>query len=247
MNSKKTRTFKKGDKITAHDIAQTIDHSLLRPDITVKELIDGCEIAEKYDCVSVCVRPSDLPIVVKELAGTQILVTTVASFPHGTCTTDTKIFETKDAIEKGAQEVDVVMNIARFLSEEYDYVENELHLLANTAHQLDALLKVIFENHYLSSAQIKAACIIAERAGVDFVKTSTGYAASGAKIEDLKVMRASCSPKVQVKAAGGIRTLDNVLEILATGAARVGTRSTEAIMEEAAAREKVGKLVIPEV
>jgi deoxyribose-phosphate aldolase len=245
-NSSNPKVFKEGDKITAHDIAQTIDHSLLRPDITVQGLIEGCAVAKKFDCVSICARPSDLPIITKELAGTGILVTTVASFPHGTCTTETKVFETEDAIKKGATEVDVVMNIARFLSGEYDYVENELKTIADAAHHLGAHLKVIFENHYLSSDQIKVACEIAERAGLDFVKTSTGYAPSGAKIKDLKIMRASCSSKVQVKAAGGIRTLDDVLAILSTGTIRVGTRSTEEIMAEAIKRGTTGTLIVTE-
>lgn len=236
--------FKEGDKITAYDVAQTIDHSLLRPDITVSELIEGCRIAKEYQCISVCVRPSDLPIVKKELEGTGVLVTTVIAFPHGTATTESKLFETKDAIEKGAVEVDVVMNIARYLSGEFDYVEDELRQLCELAHGMNAKLKVIFENHYLDAAQIRHACEIAVRAGVDFVKTSTGYAPSGAKIEDLKVMRESCPPEVSVKAAGGVRGLDGALAVLATGTIRIGTRGTIDIMEEAKKREKEESLVV---
>ncbi|MBC8569847.1 deoxyribose-phosphate aldolase [Zongyangia hominis] len=240
------KTYKVGDKITAYDVAQTIDHSLLRPDITVKELVEGCDIAKKYNCVSVCVRPSDLPIVVKELDGSGVLVTTVASFPHGVCTTETKVFETQDAIRKGAKEVDVVMNIGRFLSGEYDYVEEELTAIAKAAHDLGGLIKVILEIHYLTPEQIKKACQIAERAGMDFVKTSTGYAGSGATVEAIKLMRASVSPKVQVKASGGIRTLDMSLAVMAAGAIRNGTRSTIAILDEALKREKEGTLIIAE-
>ncbi|WP_195282124.1 deoxyribose-phosphate aldolase [Harryflintia acetispora] len=242
----KARVFHTGEHITAHDVAKTIDHSLLRPDITVKELIEGCDIAKRYDCVSVCVRPSDLPIVCRELEGTDVLVTTVAAFPHGVATTESKVLETIDAIKKGAVEVDMVMNIARFLSEEYDYVENDIRCVVEAAHPMDAKVKVIFENHYLTPEQIKLACQIAERAGVDFVKTSTGYAPSGATIGDLKIMRASCSDKVSVKAAGGVRTLDAALAVLSTGTIRIGTRSTIAIMEEALKREKEGTLVVKE-
>ena len=242
----KVKVFHAGDKITVKEIAMTIDHSLLRPELTVQELVEGCAIAKKYGCVSVCVRPSDLPVVTKELANSNVLVTTVASFPHGTASTKAKIFEAEDAIRNGAVEVDVVMNYGRFLSGEYDYVEKELKEIADAAHSLGAKLKVIFENHYLNAQQIKHACEIAERASLDFVKTSTGYAPSGSKVEDLKVMRASCSPKVQVKAAGGIRTLDDVLAILSTGAIRVGTRSTESILAEALKRAQDGSLIVKE-
>lgn len=240
------KSYHSGDPITVAEIAATIDHSLLRPDITVPELIEGCALARQYHCVSVCVRPSDLPIVTRELEGSGVLVTTVAAFPHGTATTESKIYETIDAIEKGAVEVDVVMNYARFLSGEYEYVENELTLLAGTAHQRNAQLKVIFENHYLNEDQIRLACQIAERAGVDFVKTSTGYAPTGSKISDLKIMRASVSPHIQVKSAGGVKTLDQVLAVLSTGAVRIGTRSTKAILEEAEARAREGRLIVKE-
>ncbi|WP_343208294.1 deoxyribose-phosphate aldolase [Anaerolentibacter hominis] len=239
------RCFKPGERITAREVAQTIDHSLLRPDITVQELIEGCELAKAYECISVCVRPSDLPVACRVLEDSGVLVTTVIAFPHGTATTESKLFEVEDAIAKGAVEVDVVMNVARFLSGEYDYVENELKLLCEAAHERNVHLKVIFENYYLTAEQIVKACEIAERAGVDFVKTSTGYAPGGAKIEDLKTMRSSCSPKVNVKAAGGVRTLDAALAVLATGTIRIGTRSTETILEEARKREKEGTLILP--
>lgn len=238
------KIFHEGDHITAADIAGTIDHSLLRPDITVAELREGCALAKEYHCVSVCVRPSDLPIVTEELKGSSVLVTTVAAFPHGTSTPQTKVFETIDAIEKGAVEVDVVMNYARFLSGEFDYVQKELEETAQAAHDRRALLKVIFENHYLTPDQIAHACRIAEAAGADFVKTSTGYAPTGSTIEDLKIMRASVSPHIMVKSAGGVKTLDQALAVLATGAVRIGTRSTKAILEEAAIREKEGSLIV---
>ena len=157
--------------ITVQDVANVIDHSLLRPDITVDELRAGCALAKEYNCISVCVRPSDLPIVCEELAGSKVLPTTVISFPHGTCTTETKIFETKDAVEKGAVEVDMVMNIGRFLSGEYNYVQNDIALVAEEAHKGNALLKVIFENHFLNNDQIVKACEIAKAAGADFVNS----------------------------------------------------------------------------
>lgn len=240
------KRFKAGNLITVEEIAATIDHSLLRPDITVDELKEGCELAKKYNCISVCVRPSDLPIVCEALKGSDVLPTTVIGFPHGTATTESKVFETRDAIQKGAVEVDMVMNIGRFLSGEYEYVENDIRDVVDTAHSMGAKVKVIFENHYLTPEQIKKACQIAERAGVDFVKTSTGYAPSGSKIEDLKIMRESVSDHIEVKAAGGIRDLDQSLSVLSTGAVRIGTRSTVAILEAAKERAKDGQLIVKE-
>lgn len=229
--------------ITVQDVANVIDHSLLRPDITVDELRAGCALAKEYNCISVCVRPSDLPIVCEELAGSKVLPTTVISFPHGTCTTETKIFETKDAVEKGAVEVDMVMNIGRFLSGEYNYVQNDIALVAEEAHKGNALLKVIFENHFLNNDQIVKACEIAKAAGADFIKTSTGYAGSGAKLEDLKIM-VDHAEGMQVKAAGGIRTLEDCLNIMALGVSRCGTRSTEAILNAASELAKKGELFL---
>lgn len=241
---KPAKRFKSGDIITVKEIAATIDHSLLRPDITVEELKKGCEIAKEYNCISVCVRPSDLPIVCEELKGTDVLPTTVIGFPHGTATTESKVFETKDAVKKGAVEVDMVMNIGRFLSSEYDYVENDIKAVVDAAHAMGAKVKVIFENHYLTSEQIKKACEISEKAGVDFVKTSTGYAATGSKIEDLVIMRGSVSDLIEVKSAGGVRDLDQTLAVLSTGAVRIGTRGTVKILDEAIAREKEGQLIV---
>lgn len=230
-------------KVSVQEIADMIDHSLLRPDITVNELKEGCQLAKDYKCISVCVRPSDLPIVCKELKGSQVLATTVIGFPHGTCTTETKVFETKDAISKGAVEVDMVMNIGRFLSGEYDYVQKEMEEVANAAHEGHALLKVIFENFFLNQEQIIKASELARAAGADFTKTSTGYAGKGAVIEDLKTMAAHAGG-MKVKAAGGVKTLDEVLEIMSTGAVRVGTRSSKAILEEAQKRSDAGELCI---
>jgi len=240
----KVKRFKSGDVITVEEIAATIDHSLLRPDITVEELKEGCELAKRYNCISVCARPSDMPIVCEVLKGSLVLPTTVIAFPHGTATTESKVFETKDAIEKGAVEVDVVMNYGRFLSGEYDYVEKDLKAVVDAAHAKGAAVKVIFENYYLTPDQIKKACEIAERVGVDFVKTSTGYAPTGSKIEDLKIMRANVSDKIEVKSAGGVRNLTESLAVLSTGSVRIGTRGTVEILEDALKRSKAGQLIV---
>lgn len=193
-----------------------------------------------------CVRPSDIEIVKPELEDTDIIITTVIGFPHGTCTTETKVFETRDALEKGAEEVDMVLNIGRLKSGDYDYVEKDIKAVVEAAHQGGVKVKVILENAYLTEEEKVTACQLCEKAGADYTKTSTGYAPSGTKIEDLKLMRANTKPEMQVKAAGGIRTLDDVLKIMAAGAIRVGTRSTEAILKEAVKREAEGTLIIPE-
>lgn len=242
--TREVKRFKSGDRITIDEIAYTIDHSLLNPSITVEQLKLGCKLAIKYNCISVCVRPSDLPIVVKELEGTDVLPTTVAGFPHGTSTVETKVFETKDAIEKGAVEVDVVMNIARFLSGEYDYIEDEIRRVVEVAHKSDVLIKVIFENHYLTHEQVKIASEISDRAGADFVKTSTGYAPTGSTIEDLKIMRETVGDHIEVKAAGGVRNLNQALAVLSTGTVRIGTSGTEALLKEAEERAIDGVLVV---
>ena len=208
--------------ITVQDVADVLDHSLLRPDITVEGLKEGCDLAKKYKTISVCVRPSDLPIVCEELKGTKVLPTTVIAFPHGTATTESKVFETKDAIEKGAVECDVVMNIARFKSGEYDYVLNELKQLAKVAHDNGSLLKVIFENFYLTDEEKLKACELCKEAGVDFIKTSTGYAGGGATMPDLQLM-VDHSQGMQVKAAGGISSLEDAEDFLKLGADRLGT------------------------
>lgn len=229
--------------ISVQDVADVLDHSLLRPDITVEALKEGCMIAKKYNTVSVCIRPSDLPIVCQELKGNKVLPTTVISFPHGNCTTETKLFETRDAISKGAVECDVVMNFYRFLSGEYDYVFNELARLAEEAHRNKAILKVIFENYYLNDDEIVKACEIAKAAGADFIKTSTGYAAGGATMHDLQIM-VNHARGMKVKAAGGIRSLDDCLEMMAIGVSRCGTRASETIMKEAGERAAKGELYL---
>lgn len=221
--------------VSVQNIADVIDHSLLRPDITMKELKEGCELARQYNCISVCARPSDMPLVAKYLEGSRVLPTTVASFPHGTATKQSKVFETVDAVEKGAVEVDMVLNYARLLSGEYDYVEDEIAAVAKAAHDNGAKVKVIFENFYLTDDLIIKCCNISKRAGADFIKTSTGYAPGGTKIHDLKLMVAH-SQGMKVKAAGGVKTLDAALAVMATGTVRIGTRSTKDILEAAIKR-----------
>lgn len=228
---------------TAKEIAKMIDHSLLKPEMDVEAVRSGCEVAKKYDVASVCVKPCDLPVAASVLRGTTVLLSTVIGFPHGSNRTDVKVFEAERAIDDGAAELDMVLNIGRLVSGDYAYVEADIRAVVDAAHGRGVAVKVIFENAYLNDDQKKKACELCERAGADFVKTSSGYAPSGATIADLRLMRASCSNKVRVKAAGGVRTLDAMLACRAVGCTRCGATATVAIMEEAYNREKAGSLV----
>lgn len=228
--------------LTVKDIAKMIDHSLLRPDIGRKELLAGIALAREYEVASVCIRPCDVEISAEKLAGTDVLVGTVIAFPHGSNITEVKVFEAQKALEQGATELDMVLSINRLRSGDFDFVEQEIRTVVEIAHAQSAIVKIILENSYLTSDEIARACQICERAGADYVKTSTGYASTGATLEDVKLMRRSCSPHVFIKAAGGIRTLDDVLQFRAAGAKRIGTRSTGEILEEAIKREKAGTL-----
>lgn len=229
--------------LTSRDIAKMIDHSLLKPEMDADTVRGGCEIAKRYDTASVCVKPCDLPIAAEVLRGTDILLSTVIGFPHGSNLTEIKVAEANRAMDDGAVELDMVLNIGRLISGDLAFVENDIHQVVLAAHQRGARVKVIFENAYLNDEQKKTACLLSERAGVDFVKTSTGYAPTGATIPDLKLMRANCSEKVKVKAAGGVRTLDAMLACRAVGCTRCGATATVAIMEEAVKREQSGTLV----
>lgn len=247
MNTKhREYEYKFSGTVTVQDIANTMDHSNLQPQLTIEDTIACVNMAKKYNCISVCIRPSDIEIVKPLLEDTDIVITTVIGFPHGTCTTEAKVFETKDAIEKGAEEVDMVLNIGRMKSGDYAYVAKDIKAVVDAAHEGGVKCKVILENAFLTEKEKIKACEICETCDADFTKTSTGYASSGATIPDLKLMRANTKKSMQVKAAGGVRTLDQTLAVMATGAVRIGTRSTEKILEEAVIREKDGTLVIPD-
>jgi deoxyribose-phosphate aldolase len=228
--------------VCVQDIADMIDHSLLRPELTEAEVREGCRIARENLCVSVCVKPADVRLSAAELAGSKVLVTTVVGFPHGSSSTATKLCEARETLADGAVELDMVLNIGKLRSGETAFVEEEIRLICALAHEAGARVKVILENHYLDDAQKVIACRLAESAGADFVKTSTGFAASGATIADLKLMRATCSPRVLIKAAGGVRTLDDALAVRAVGTTRFGATQTVAILREAKERAERGVL-----
>ena len=217
---------------TCRDIAKMIDHSLLKPELTVEEVRKGCEVAKKYGVASVCCSPSALPLVTMLLKGTDIKPTTVIGFPQGYSKTETKVFEAEQAIKDGALELDMVLNIGKLKSGDYDYVKNDIKAVVDTAHKNKVLVKVILENFYLTDELKKIACRLCEEAGADWVKTSTGFAGGGATIEDLKLMRKAVSKKVQVKAAGGVRDLDMALKVREAGCTRFGATATAAILDE---------------
>jgi len=217
---------------TCEDIAKMIDHSLLRPELTEDDIIKGCEIAKKYAAATVCCNPSLIAMVKKLLDSSNVKVTTVVGFPHGYSKTETKVFEAEQAIKDGAVELDMVINIGKLLSRDFDYVRNDIKAVVDVAHRHDVLVKVILENCYLTDELKEMGCKLAEEAGADFVKTSTGFAAGGASIEDLQLMRKAVSEKVQVKAAGGVRSLDMALKVREAGATRFGATRTADIMEE---------------
>ncbi len=230
------------ETITARQIAGMIDHAILTPNSTLADVAAACEICAQYETASICVRPSDVAFADAQLTGCSVRVGTVLGFPHGTTTTISKVAEAEQANLDGAQEVDMVLNIGRLLSGDLNTVEQDIAAVAAVARRTGLLIKVIFETFYLDDAQKIAACGICAHVGVDFVKTSTGFAGGGATVEDIYLMRSNTPAKIGVKASGGIRDLDAALAVIACGATRIGTSSTEKIVLEARAREAAGTL-----
>ena len=233
------------DKVT--ELAKMIDHSLLHPTMTDEQLKAGCELAIKYDTASVCIKPCAVKQAVAWLRGSDVKVGTVIGFPHGNSSIAIKAAETEEACRDGAVEIDMVVNIGKVLGEDWDYVGKEIAAVLKACRKHEALLKVIFENDFLPEDKYKISlCRICSDLGVDFIKTSTGYGFAksddgsysyrGATDSDLKLMRANAHPNVQVKAAGGVRTLDDVLRVKRLGVTRVGATATAAILDEARSR-----------
>jgi deoxyribose-phosphate aldolase len=217
--------------VTYDEIAGMIEHSLLKPFLTDREIAEGCRIAQEYRVASVCVRPSDVKRAAEILKGSPVRVGTVIGFPHGTTTTQAKVGEAKEAIANGALELDVVLNIGKLKSRDYDYVKTDLEAVTSVAHEQNALVKVIFENCYLDDDEKIAACKISSEVGVDFVKTSTGFGSGGAEDKDIMLMREHTSPSIKLKAAGGIRTLERAIEVRRLGCSRIGATATVGILE----------------
>jgi len=222
--------------LTYAEIAKMIDHSLLNPTLTEEALRSGCELALAYDVASVCIMPYWLKPCADILKGSTVAPSTTIGFPHGGHCLQTKIAEARKALEDGGLELDMVVNISQVLSGNWTYVKSEIRELTDITHQAGAKIKVIFENAYLSDEHKIRLCEICGEVGADWVKTSTGYAPSGATNEDLILMRRHSPPTVQVKAAGGVRTLDRLLEVRSLGATRAGATATATILDEAKLR-----------
>jgi deoxyribose-phosphate aldolase len=222
------------DDVTYEQLAGTIDHSLLKPMLTTDDVVAGCKLAADYEVVSVCVRPADVSLAAAELEGTNVAVGTVISFPHGDSATAIKVAEAAKAMDDGAVELDMVLNIGWLLSGRYDQVQDDIAAVVDVSG--DALVKVIFENAYLTDEQKITACRLTEAAGADYVKTSTGFAPTGATIEDLRLMRDNVGRGVKVKAAHGVRTLDALLAVIEAGADRCGATATASMLDDFRAR-----------
>lgn len=233
--------------VKVHELAKMIDHSLLHPTMTDSDMVQGCKVALEYDVASVCIKPYAVPLAVDILKHSKVLVGTVIGFPHGNSTIEIKVAETIQACKDGAVEIDMVVNIGKVLQQDWDYVEREIATVCRATHENGGILKVIFENDHLPEAKYKIRlCEICSKLGVDFVKTSTGYGFvkgadgsynyKGATPEDLELMRSHSDSEIQVKAAGGVRTLDDLLKVKAMGVSRIGATATVAIIQEAKER-----------
>ncbi|MFT4188076.1 MAG: deoxyribose-phosphate aldolase [Aeromicrobium sp.] len=223
------------ETVTAAEIAATIDHAILKPELTRAEVDADLAMAARYGIFSVCVRPSDVAHAVSGLAGSRVAVGTVVGFPHGTTSTAAKVAEARQALADGAVELDMVVNIGWLRSGLTGDVQADIAAVVEASG--DCIVKVILETAYLTDEEIVAGCRAAEAAGADFVKTSTGFASGGATAEHLRLMRASVGEAVRVKASGGVRGLDTLLEFRDLGVTRFGTSATATILDDAAARE----------
>ena len=228
------------EQLSYRDVAKTIDHSLLRPELDDAFVDAGCRLAADYDVASVCVRPADVARARTILEGTDVAVGTTIGFPHGNHLTVTKVFESVRAIGNGATELDMVIQIGALKSGRDAEVLADIAAVVDVAHAAGALVKVIFENAYLTDDEKIRACHLTEAAGGDFVKTSTGFAPTGATHDDLRLMRANTAPHIGVKAAGGVRTLDALLEVMALGVTRVGATATATMLDDFRARKAGG-------
>jgi deoxyribose-phosphate aldolase len=221
---------------TYTDIAKMLDHSLLQQVLTDADLEQGCRLACDYDVASVCIKPYAVRLAAAVLAGSTVAVGTTVGFPHGGHTTAVKVAEAEQALADGARELDMVVNIGKVLGRDWRYVAEDIRAVVEAAHRRQALVKVIFENCFLQDEHKEQLCRICGEVGADYVKTSTGYGSAGATDADLRLMRRCSPPHVQVKAAGGVRTFDRLMQVRALGVSRVGATASQAILEECRAR-----------
>ncbi len=212
------------------DLAGMIDHTLLKPDATSGEIQKLCAEAKKYSFASVCINPGYVPLCAKLLKGTEVKVCTVIGFPLGATSSASKAFETEQAIRDGAQEVDMVINVGMLKSGEYEYVENDIFAVTSTARRYRVLSKVILETGFLTDEEKIQACVLCRRAGADFVKTSTGFGKGGATAGDIALMRRVVGSAMGVKASGGVRTREDAITMVASGADRIGASASVKIV-----------------
>jgi deoxyribose-phosphate aldolase len=232
--------------ITFTDLSKMIDHSLLHPTLTDEDIRKGCELARRYNVATACIKPYSIALARDILTGSTVAVCPVIGFPHGNSSTRNKVMEAEEAVKAGGAEIDMVINIGKTLGGDWAYVRAEIKAINDVVVANGALLKVIFENDYLKDTHIIKLCEICSAVGVAFVKTSTGfgfvkqdngmYASRGVTVPQLKLMRRHCPASVQIKAAGGVRTLDDLLLVRSLGVSRIGATATQVILEEAQKR-----------
>lgn len=219
-------------ELTYDLIAKRIDHSLLQPTLTEEEMENGCRVAAEYGVASVCIKPFAVALATKLLRGTGVEVGTTIGFPHGGHMTSVKVYESKQAMDDGATELDMVVNIGQVLGGHWSAVATDIEAVVEAAHERDAIVKVIFENCFLNDDQKVRLCRICGEVGADYVKTSTGYGTGGATRDDLILMRKSSPPRVKLKAAGGVRTLDQAIEVVELDCDRFGASKTAEILDD---------------
>lgn len=224
-------------KLTQAQLAKYMDHTMLKPEATAEMIDKAIAEARKYNTASVCINPYWVKRTHEGLKGTDINTCTVIGFPLGATSTASKVFETQKAIEDGADEVDMVINIGELKGGHDQAVEDDIHAVAEAAHEKGKLLKVIIENCLLTDDEKRRACQLTVKGGADFVKTSTGFSTSGAKAEDVKLMREAVGPDFKIKAAGGIHSLKEAYSMIEAGANRLGVSASVQILEEAAKQD----------
>ncbi|HTB15273.1 MAG TPA: deoxyribose-phosphate aldolase [Bryobacteraceae bacterium] len=219
-------------RLSYEDIARMIEHPVLAPELSEEEIHTGCEIARQYRIAAVVVRPSDADLAVNWMRGSGVAVGSVVSYPHGSASTSVKLYATRDLVRRGVTEIDTVINIGKMISRQFQYVEMELQQMAAACHEGGAILKVAFENGYLTEDLKTIACKIVKRAEVDYARTSTPFGPTPYSLTDVALMKRLLGDRVKIKASGGVRTIRDVLELREAGCARVGTITTVAILED---------------
>jgi deoxyribose-phosphate aldolase len=218
---------------TRKEVAKTIDHAVLKPFATDADIIAGCKMCSERGVGCFCVRPTDVALAVKELEGSETVVSAVIGFPHGSNKPEVKAMETRLAIEEGAKELDMVMNVGKFLSGDYDFVQKDIEAVVAEAKPKNVIVKVILESCYLGDEQVAKACKICEATGADFVKTSTGFGDGPATPEVIDIMMKTVGETMGVKASGGVRSYETAIGYLKQGCTRLGVGSTEAVLDGA--------------